>query len=99
MPSDSNNNYKIIAPSVERYSPEWGLLKFLKDWSPEDMELAVKKDYPWDLSDHVDTIIGYAANELLKWFETYRPDLHKVLSTKEGLKYLKKQMKTALTPT
>jgi len=98
MPVQAHNNYKVVAPSIPAYTAEWGLLKFLEPWNPEDMELAVKKDYPWDLSQHVDTIIGYAATELLKWFETYRPDLHRVLSTKEGLKYLKKQMKTALTP-
>jgi hypothetical protein len=28
-------------------------------------------------------------NEVLNWFKTYRPDLHKVLATEDGIQWLR----------
>jgi len=63
------------------------------------MELAIRKNFPWDLSAYIDVVIDMAIKELLKMMEKWRPDLHKVLNTKEGQRYLKCKMKEALTQT
>jgi len=62
------------------------------------MELAIQKNYEWDLSQHVDTIISYATDEILNWFKKYRPDLYEVLKTSEGKKWLKINIKTSMIP-
>jgi len=94
------SNYKLVGtpPPLESFTPEWALFRFLEPWTPEVMQIAIKKNVEWDLSQHVDTIINYAMEEILKWFEKYRPDLHEVLKTREGQQWLKKNMKESMTP-
>jgi hypothetical protein len=93
------NSYIIVKLPPEKFTPEWALYHFLNPFTPEDMEIAIKKEFPWELTGYVDTIINYASKELLKWIKDYRPDLHKVLSTPEGMRYLKWNMKQALIQT
>jgi hypothetical protein len=95
------NKYVLVTPAKppEKFTPEWALYHFLKDFTPEDMELAIRKNFPWDLSAYIDVVIDMAIKELLKMMEKWRPDLHKVLNTKEGQRYLKCKMKEALTQT
>ena len=103
MPNQPNspptNRYIIVKHPPESFTPEWALYHFLEAFTPEDMEIAIQKNFPWELTGYVDTIISYAAKELLKWIEEYRPDLHKVLSTPEGMRYLQWNMKQALIQT
>ena len=63
------------------------------------MELAVKKNYPWDLSGYTEKIVDYAVEQLLKWLEEFKPGHYKVLNTPEGKRYLAWNMKEALTQT
>lgn len=93
------DKYILVKPPPEKFTPEWALYRFLDGFTAEDMALAVKKNYPWDLSSYVDNIVGYAVDALLKWLEEYKPLHHKVLSTPEGRRYLAWNMKEALTQT
>lgn len=97
--SNPPSKYILVKPPPEKFTGEWALYHFLVPFTSEDMEIAIKKSFPWELSGYVDTIIDYAMKELLKWIEQYRPDLHKVLNTEEGRRYLKWNMKEALTET
>ena len=93
------SNYKLVAhPPLESFTPEWALFRFLEPWTPEVMQIAIKKNVEWDLSQHMDTIINYATEEILKWFEKYRPDLHEVLKTSDGKRWLKNNIKESMTP-
>lgn len=93
------SSYKLVAPPpLESFTPEWALFRFLEPWTPEVMQIAIKKNVEWDLSQHVDTIIDYATEEILKWFETYRRDLHEVLKTREGRQWLRRNIKESMTP-
>jgi len=99
----STNEYKIISapkkpPEIKSYTPEWALYRYLQAWKPDVMELAIQKNYEWDLSQHVDTIINYATDQILEWFKKYRLDLHEKLNTNEGKKWLRKNIKKAMTP-
>jgi len=84
------------ASELEPFSPQWFLFKFLEHWTPEDLEVAIKKDVQVDLSFLGDYIIDAVVNEVLKWFKEYRPDLHKVLATDEGVSWLKRNIKRIL---
>ena len=97
------NEYKVISapqkpPEIKSFTPEWALYRYLEAWAPDVMELAIQKNYEWDLSQHVDTIINYATEQVLEWFKKYRPDLHEKLNTDEGKKWLRRNIKMAMTP-
>jgi len=84
------------ASEPEPFTPQWFLFNFLREWTPEDLEMTIKKDVQVDLSFLGDYIIDAVVNEVLKWFREYRPDLHKVLSTDEGIAWLKRNIKRIL---
>lgn len=94
------NQYKVVSAPVkpEVFTPEWALFSFLSEWTPEDMGTAIRTNMQVDFSGYVGMVIDYAMGEILKKFETFRPDLHKVLSSKEGKTWLKERMMDALTP-
>ena len=99
MPNNpqTNNNYTVIKPpSPPAFTPEWALFRFLGEWSPEDLEIAVRKNVEVDLSSAMGMVEDYVATEILKKFETYRPDLHKVLSKENGRNWLKKQIRRSI---
>ena len=62
------------------------------------MEITIRKNIQVDFSGYIGSVVDYTITEILKKFETYRPDLHKVLSSKEGKDWLKRQILKALTP-
>ncbi len=86
----------VKPPSPPAYSPEWFLFSFLAEWSPEDLELAVRKNVEVDLSSAMGMVEDYVATEILKKFETYRPDLCKVLSKENAKQWLKRQIRNAI---
>ena len=101
--SQATNEYKVVSapdkpPELKSFTPEWALYRYLAAWTPEVMELAIKKNYEWDLSQHVDTIITYAADQVLEWFKKYRLDLHQKLNTEDGKRWLRRNIKMAMTP-
>jgi hypothetical protein len=98
QPQSPQAKYIIVKGPPEKFTPEWALYRFLDGFTAEDMTLAVKKNYPWDLSGYLNYIIDHARDELLKWLEEYKPEHFKVLNTPEGKRYLKCQMMEALTP-
>jgi len=92
-----NNNYTVVKPpSPPTFTPEWALFKFLGDWSPEDLDIAVRKNVEVDLSAVMGMVEDYVVTEILKKFETYRPDLHKVLSKDSAKNWLKRQIRRAV---
>lgn len=92
-----NSNYKVVTPpSPPTYSPEWFLFNFLDEWTPEDIGKAIRNNVEVDLSSAMGMIEDYVATEILEKFETYRPDLHKVLTSKEGREWLKRQIRTSI---
>jgi hypothetical protein len=94
-----NSDYKVVVPpSPPAFTPEWALFKFLDKWEPSDMEIAVRKNIQVDFSGYMGSVVDYTIAEILKKFETYRPDLHKVLASASGKLWLKKQILKALTP-
>jgi len=96
VPATSERSKSRSTSELEPFSPQWFLFKFLEEWTPEDLEKAIKKDVKVDLSFLGDYIIDAVVNEVLKWFREYRPDLHKVLATDEGIAWLKRNIKRIL---
>ena len=94
------NQYKVVSAPVEpeAFTPEWALFSFLGEWTPEDMGIAIRKNIQVDFSGYIGSVVDYALGEILKKFEDFRPDLHKVLSSSEGKAWLKTQILQALTP-
>ena len=99
MPNNQpNNNYTVVkAPSPPAFTPEWALFRFLDDWSPEDLEIAVRKNIEVDFSASLGMVEDYVTTEILKKFETYRPDLHKILSKDAPKRWLKTQIHRSIT--
>ena len=88
-----NSNYTVVKPpSPPAFTPEWALFRFLGEWNSEDLEIAIRKNVEVDLSSAMGMVEDYVATEILKKFETYRPDLHKVLSKDAGRNWLKRQI-------
>lgn len=84
-------------PEVKPLTPEWAALQFLSDWTPEDIELAIKKNFEIDLGPFWTYVEGIVIKEVLNWFKTYRPDIHKVLATEEGIQWLKMNIRKMMT--
>lgn len=99
MPSNqTNSNYTIVKPaSPKAFTPEWALFRFLDAWSPEDLDLAIRKNVEVDFSASLGMVEDYVATEILKKFEAYRPDLHSVLSKETARKWLKTQIHRSIT--
>jgi len=96
VPVEDTSERSRRASEPEAFTPQWFLFQFLREWTPEDLEVAIKKDVQVDLSFLGDYIIDAIANEVVKWFREYRPDLYKVLSTDEGISWLKRNIKRIL---
>ena len=96
--SQPNNNYTIVkSPSPPAFTPEWALFRFLDSWSPEDLDMAVRKNVEVDFSASLGMVEDYVTTEILKKFETYRPDLHKVLLKDASKRWLKTQIHRSIT--
>jgi len=94
-----NSEYKVITPPAPpAFTPEWALFRFLEEWTDEDLEIAIRKNVEVDLSSAMGMVEDYVATEILKKFENYRPDLHKVLSKENGQLWLKKQIRRSMIP-
>ena len=97
-PANPNSNYKLVAPPpLQSFTPEWALFRFLQNWTPEDMQIAIKKDVALDLSAYINLIEKYVTDELLNKFKIYRPDLYEVLSKNEGKAWLRRKIRQAMT--
>ena len=88
--SSKPNNQASSEP--EPYTPQWFLFNFLKAWTPEDLKAAIEKNVQVDLSVFGDYVVDMVVREVLNWFKQYRPDLYQVLSTDEGIAWLKKNI-------
>lgn len=92
-----NNNYVVVKPpSPPSFTPEWALFRFLEEWTPEDLDIAVRKNVEVDFSSVLGMVEEYVAAEILKKFEIYRPDLHKTLSSSKGIEWLKKSIRKSI---
>jgi len=92
--ANQNSNSKWVpievAPEVKPLTTfEWAALKFLEPWTPSDIELAIQKNFEVDLKPFWSLVEDIVVKEVLNWFKTYRPDLHKVLATERGVRWLK----------
>jgi hypothetical protein len=88
-----------IQPKVRPFSPEWFALKYLKNWTPEDVELAIKKGIQLDLGPLWSHIEDAIFQELLGWFRLRRPDIAAVLETPEGERWVKDNLRRNLART
>lgn len=99
--ANQNSNSKWIpveiAPEIKPLTPEWAALKFLEDWTPSDIELAIKKNFEINLGPFWSYVENIVIREVLNWFKTYRPDIHKVLATEEGIQWLKRNIRNLTT--
>lgn len=91
------NSYKIVTQKAEAYTPEWFLLKYLDPWAAEDMQLAIRKDFHWDLGDWGNSVVSYVTDQVLNWIKTYRIDLYNVLCTTEGKAWLRRNILKMMT--
>ena len=60
------------------------------------MQRAIRENFQWDISEWVSSVVDHIADEFLKWAKTYRSDLHKVVSTYEGKRWLKTNIKNMM---
>lgn len=67
-------------------------MKFLREWTVEDVRAAIETDYPVDLSFIVSSMQDKIVDEVLGWFLRYRPDLYSALSSKEGRAWMKRNL-------
>jgi hypothetical protein len=96
--SNSSRWVPVEAPSqIKPLTPEWAALAFLKGWTPSDIELAIKKNVEINLGPFWSYVENMVINEVLNWFKTYRPDLHKVLATESGIQWLKMNIRKMTT--
>jgi hypothetical protein len=86
-------------PYPPAFTPEWALFRFLDDWTPGDLDIAVRKNLEVDFSASLGMVEDYVTTEILKKFETYRPDLYQVLTKENARKWLKKQIHRSITST
>jgi hypothetical protein len=100
-PNLNSNSSKWVPveapPQIKPLTPEWAALKFLEDWTPNDIELAIKKNFEIDLGPFWSYVESIVIKEVLNWFKTYRPDLHKVLATEDGIRWLKMNIRKMTT--
>ena len=86
----------VVVKGPEPFTAEWFLYNFLKDWTPDDLRLVIKKGVDIELGAFKDVIVEMAVREVLNWFKQYRPDLWEVLTTEEGLQWLRRQVERAI---
>lgn len=84
-------------PQVEPLTPEWAALKFLEDWTPQDIELAIKKNVELNLAPFWSYVENIVIKEILNWLRVHRPDLHNVLASERGIKWLKMNLRRITT--
>lgn len=101
---DSRNPLSLLRqgrlPPVKPFSDEWFLLQFLKNWTPDDIRLAIRKNI--DLAElmlkhpeksrpfmnlackHREAASEVTAGDILVWFSIRRPDLYKAIVEDEA---------------
>ena len=84
------SDWVVIKPSdVKPLTPEWFALKFLTDWTADDIRLAIKKNIVIDMTPFWGYVEDLIVNNILEWFKKYRPDLYDALNTEEGVGWLR----------
>jgi len=88
-----------IAPLTkpEPFTADWFAYNFLKEWTSHDLAYAIQKDIQIDLSAIISMAEDIIVQQVLNWFKTYRPDLFSVLSSEEGVKWIKMNIRRGLT--
>lgn len=89
------NNWKVLAPELKAYSPEWFLFNYLEHWNAEDLDSAIRNDVRPDLGSFADLIIDQTTDFFMNLFKTHRPDLAKRIQTKDGRNWLRGIIKSA----
>ena len=90
---------------VKTFTDEWFLLKFLQDWTGDDINLAIDRDidlqelivgHP-DEASPIATISrgydpeGWSIKEVLGWFKDRRPDMYEtIIENVKGVNWVKK---------
>jgi hypothetical protein len=89
-PNSSNKWIPVEAPpQIKPLTPEWMLYQFLSGWTPQDLQIAIRKNVEINLEPFWGYVENMVINEVLNWFKTYRPDLHKVLAMEDGIQWLR----------
>jgi len=97
-------NRKPRLPPVKPLSDEWFLLQFLKDWTANDIRLAIEKDVDLEelilehpreakslkLMAESHDPSAWTLGDILYWFSVRRPDLYRaIVETEKGLEWLR----------
>jgi len=92
-----NSNSKLALPPVRILSDEWFVLQFLKNWTADDIRLAIKKNvdlaelmlkHPREaeplkkIAEKYDSS-SVTVGDILYWFSVRRPDLYKAITESE----------------
>ena len=95
----SESSWVVVEHAIDPqpFSADWFALNFLKEWTPEDLAIAIKKNVQIDLSTFASMIEDMVVNKILEWFRVFRPDLYTVLNSPEGLEWLRRNVKTILS--
>jgi len=75
---------------------EWAALKFFSSWTPDDLRLAIERGLQVDLSSFSWIVEELAVQKVLEFFASYRPDLFAVLSTEDGMRWLRSNVRRVL---
>jgi len=98
-----NSNSKLNLPPVKPLSDEWFVLQFLKNWTADDIRLAIKKNV--DLAElmlkhprEAEPLKKIAekhdpssvtVGDILYWFSIRRPDLYKaIVEDRRGIEWV-----------
>jgi hypothetical protein len=99
-PNLNSNSSKWIPveapPQIKPLTPEWAALKFLEDWTPNDIELAIKKNFEIDLGPFWSYVEDMVVEKILEWFKTFRSDLYMVLASNQGRLWLRQNIRRIL---
>lgn len=90
-------NYKIIPAEPTPYTTNWFLLHYFEDWTVEDIETAIEKDFQWDIAGCGNQIVDHVVTQFVNWAKEFRPEFVGPLSSWKGKKWLHKNIRTMIT--
>lgn len=90
-------NYTIVSENPQPYSTHWFLCNYFSDWTAQDIEIAVAKDFRFEILGCGNQILDHISNEFLKWAGEFRPEFVKPLSSWKGKKWLHKNIRNMIS--
>ncbi len=97
LQSERKLKYKILPLDPEPYSTDWFLANYFENWSQQDIESAIKNDFQWSIAGCGQQIIDHVADQFIEWTRKFKPEFVKPLSSWNGKKWLKKNIRQMIT--